>query len=72
MGAAVSRISDIAAPHSVVYTALLTPTSLAMLTGYWTRIAGIGAAALEVSLLVLGEGNALSTRCWRRSGWFWP
>ena len=55
----VSRISDIAAPHSVVYIALLTPTSLAMLTGYRTRIAGIGAAALEVSLLVLGEGNAL-------------
>jgi hypothetical protein len=56
MGAAVSRISDIAAPHSVVYIALLTPTSLAMLTGYRTRIAGIGAAALECRCLCWARG----------------
>jgi putative oxidoreductase len=59
MGEAVSRISGISAPESLVYVGLLTPTSLAMLTGYRTRIAGVGAAALEVSFLALGEGNAL-------------
>jgi hypothetical protein len=59
MGEAVSRISDIPAPESFVYIALLTPASLAMLTGYRTRLAGAGTVALEVSLLALGEGNAV-------------
>ncbi len=58
MAEAVSRLSGIPAPESLVYIALLTPASLAMLTGYRTRIAGVGTAALEVSLLALGEGNA--------------
>jgi putative oxidoreductase len=60
IGEAVSRISGVAGSESFVYIALLTPASLAMLTGYRTRIAGAGAAALEVSLLVLGEGNAVA------------
>jgi hypothetical protein len=59
VGEAVFRISGLPAPESFVYIALLMPASLAMLTGYRTRIAGAGAAALEVSLLALGEGNAV-------------
>ncbi len=59
MGEAVSRISNIPAPESLVYISLLTPASLAMLLGYRTRIAGAGAVTLEVSLLALGEGNAV-------------
>lgn len=59
MGEAVSRISGLPAFESFVYIALLTPASLAMLIGYQTRIAGAAAAALEVSLLALGEGNAV-------------
>jgi hypothetical protein len=59
MGEAVSRISSIPAPESFIYIALLTPASLAMLAGYRTRIAGAGTAALEVSLLLLAEGNAV-------------
>jgi len=56
---AMSRISGIPAPESLVYIALLIPASLAILTGYRTRIAGTGIAALEVSLLALGEGDAV-------------
>jgi putative oxidoreductase len=59
MGEAVTRMSGITAPESFVYIALLTPAGLAMLAGYRTGIAGAGAAALEVSLLALGEGNAV-------------
>jgi putative oxidoreductase len=59
MGEAVSRISGIPGSESFVCIALLAPASLAMLTGYHTRIAGAGAATLEVSLLALGEGNAV-------------
>jgi len=59
MGEAVARISGIPASESFIYIALLAPASLAMLTGYWTRIAGAGTAALEVSFLALGEGNAV-------------
>jgi len=59
MGEAVSRIRGIPGLESLVYIALLTPAGLAMLTGYGTRIAGAGAAALEVSLLAMGEGNAV-------------
>lgn len=59
IGEAVTRISGMPASESFVYIALLTPASLAMLTGYRTRIAGAGTAALEVSLLALGEGNAV-------------
>jgi putative oxidoreductase len=59
MGEAATRLSGRPASESFVYVALLTPASLAMLTGYRTRIAGAGAAVLEVSLLALGEGNAV-------------
>lgn len=59
IGEAVTRISGMPASESFVYIALLTPASLAMLTGYRTRIAGAGTPALEVSLLALGEGNAV-------------
>jgi putative oxidoreductase len=59
MEEAVTRIHGIPASESFVYIALLTPASLAMLIGYWTRIAGAATAALEVSLLALGEGNAI-------------
>jgi putative oxidoreductase len=60
MGEAVSRISGIPGSESFVYIALLTPASLAMFTGYRTRIAGAGTAALEVSLLALREGSAVA------------
>jgi putative oxidoreductase len=56
---AVTRIRGTPTSKSFVYIALLTPAGLAVLAGYWTRIAGAGAAALQVSLLALGEGNAL-------------
>ncbi len=59
MGEAVSRVRGTPASESFVYVALLTLACLAMLTGYWTRIAGAATAALEVSLLALGEGNAV-------------
>jgi putative oxidoreductase len=58
MGEAVSRVRGIPGPESLVHIALL-PAGLAMLTGYWTRIAGAATAALEVTLLALGEGNAV-------------
>jgi putative oxidoreductase len=57
IGEAVTRIRGIPASESLVYTVLLAPASLAMLTGYRTRIAGAATAVLEVSLLALGEGN---------------
>jgi putative oxidoreductase len=59
MEEAATRMSGIPASESFVYTALLAAAGLAMLTGYQTRIAGAGTAALEVSLLALGEGNAV-------------
>lgn len=59
MGEAVTRMSGTSVSASFVYIALSTPAGLAMLTGYWTRIAGVATAALEVSLLALGEGNAV-------------
>ena len=52
-------MNDMPVSESFVFMALLTPTSLAILTGYQTRIAGAATAALEVSLLALGEGNAV-------------
>jgi putative oxidoreductase len=55
---AVSRVSGIPGSGSFVYIALL-PVSLAMLTGYRTRIAGAGTAALEALFLALGEGDAV-------------
>jgi hypothetical protein len=55
---AVSRVSGTPGSESFVYIALL-PASLAMLTGYRTRIAGAGTAALEVLFLALGEGDAV-------------
>ena len=58
MGEAVTRIWGIPALESFLYLAL-TPASLAILAGYRTRIAGAVTAALEVSLLALGEGNAV-------------
>lgn len=58
VGDAVPHINGITAPQSVVYIALL-PASLAILAGYRTRIAGAGAAALQVSLLTFGQGNAV-------------
>ena len=57
MGEAVTRIRDIPASESLVFIVLLIPASLALLTGFRTRIAGAGTAALEVSLLALGHGN---------------
>jgi putative oxidoreductase len=57
MGEAVTRIRAIPGSESVVYIVLLTAASLAVLTGYRTRIAGVATAALEVSLLAFGEGN---------------
>src|SRR5580704_14537756 len=59
MGEALTRINGIPVSESFIYISLLTPAGLAMLTGYRTRIAGAGTAALEVSLLALGEGNAV-------------
>ena len=58
MAEAVSRMSGTPASESFVYIALLTPASLAILTGYRTRIAGAGTAGLEVLLLALGAENA--------------
>ena len=58
LGEAVPRFSGIPVSESFVYIALLA-ASLAMLTGYRTRIAGAGTAALEVLFLALGEGNAV-------------
>ena len=55
----VTRMSDMPVSESFVFMALLTPTSLAILTGYQTRVAGAATAALEASLLALGEGNAV-------------
>jgi hypothetical protein len=67
MGEAVSRISGIPASDSLVYIALMMPASLAVLIGYWTRIAGAGTTALEVSLLTLGESytprRSMPTTC---------
>lgn len=60
IGEAMSRISGLPAPGSLVHISLLTPAGLAILAGYRTRIAGTGIAALEVSLLALGEGNAVA------------
>jgi putative oxidoreductase len=57
MGEAVTRIRAIPGSESVVYIVLLTAASIAVLTGYRTRIAGVATAALEVSLLAFGEGN---------------
>lgn len=57
MGDAVTRILGIPVSESLVYIVLFTPASLAILTGYRTRIAGAATVALEVSLLALGEGN---------------
>jgi putative oxidoreductase len=57
MGEAVTRIRAIPGSESAVYIVLLTAASLAVLAGYRTRIAGVATAALEVSLLALGEGN---------------
>jgi putative oxidoreductase len=57
MGEAVTRIRAIPGSESVVYIVLLTAASIAVLTGYRTRIAGAVTAALEVSLLAFGEGN---------------
>jgi putative oxidoreductase len=59
IGEVVTRIGGIPSSESFVYTALLTVASLAMITGYRTRIAGAGTAALQLSLLALGEGNAV-------------
>jgi uncharacterized membrane protein YphA (DoxX/SURF4 family) len=59
IGEAVSHMNGLPAWQSFVYIALLTPAGLALLIGYRTRIAGAGAAALEVSLLALGEKNAV-------------
>ena len=59
MGEAVTRISDIPAPESLVYISLLTPASLAMLTRIPDENRRSGRGALEVSLLALGEGNAV-------------
>ena len=58
MGEAVNRVSGISTWEVFVYIPLM-PASLAMLTGYKTGIAGAATAALEVSLLALGEGNAV-------------
>jgi putative oxidoreductase len=60
MAEAVTRMSGTPVSESFIYIGLLTPAGLAMLTGYWTRIAGAATAALEVSLLALGEGNAVA------------
>jgi putative oxidoreductase len=57
MGEAVTRIRAIPGSESLVYIVLLTAASLAVLTGYRTRIAGVATAALEVSLLAFGGGN---------------
>jgi hypothetical protein len=57
MGEAMTRIRAIPGSESVVYIALFTAASLAVLTGYRTRIAGVATAALEVSLLAFGGGN---------------
>jgi hypothetical protein len=56
---AVTRIGGVPASETLIYLALLTPVSLAMLTGYRTRIAGAGTAVLGVSLLALGKGDAV-------------
>jgi len=50
----------IAAPTSetIVHIALLI-LATAILTGYWTRIAGAGVAALELWLLAWVDGSAL-------------
>jgi uncharacterized membrane protein YphA (DoxX/SURF4 family) len=57
MEEAMTSIRAIPGSESVVYIVLLTAASIAVLTGYRTRIAGVATAALEVSLLAFGEGN---------------
>ncbi len=59
MAEAVTHMSGPHVSESFVYIALPMLASLAMLTGYRTRIAGAATATLEVSLLALGEGNAV-------------
>jgi uncharacterized membrane protein YphA (DoxX/SURF4 family) len=56
---ATAQVSAAPTSESVVYIALLILAGLAILGGFRTRIAGAGAAVLELCSLARTDGNAM-------------